>query len=160
MKHLPTRQDFKHWTTLDVRWSEIDAYGHVNNVAYFSYFEAARTRYILETSNHDSLTGKSAWQVIVNCTMNFRREVRFPSTLDIGLAVTEIGKTSYVMQCAMFLAGSETLVADGTGKLVTLDPATKRPMAVPEEFIRAFEQMEQRSLAQHSVAQRPLQATL
>lgn len=142
-----TRDQFKHWTTLDVRWSEVDAYGHVNNVAYFTYFEAARAKYILDTNRYDALMGKSALQVIVNCTMNFRKEVRFPSTLDVGVTVSEIGTTSYLMLCGMFLAGTDELVADGTGKLVILDPATKRPMPMPTDFIRTFEELEQRTIA-------------
>jgi acyl-CoA thioester hydrolase len=141
-----TRDQFKHWTTLDVRWSEVDAYGHVNNVAYFTYFEAARAKYILDTNKYDALMGKSALQVIVNCTMNFRKEVRFPSTLEVGVAVDAIGTTSYSMICGMFLAGTEELVADGTGKLVILDPITKRPMIMPEDFIRTFEELEQRTI--------------
>jgi acyl-CoA thioester hydrolase len=148
MSHTPTctRDQFKHWTTLDVRWSEVDAYGHVNNVAYFIYFEAARARYILDTNKYDALMGKTALQVIVNCTMNFRREVRFPATLDVGVAVTSIGRTSYTMLCGMFLAGTDTLVADGVGTLVILDPVTKRPIPMPEDFIKTFEELEQHTI--------------
>lgn len=142
---LYTRDLFKHWTTLDVRWSEVDAYGHVNNVAYFIYFEAARAKYILDTNKYDALMGKTALQVIVSCTMNFRREVHFPSTLDVGVTVSAIGRTSYTMPCGIFLAGTDTLVADGVGKLVILDPTTKRPIPMPEDFIRTFEELEQRT---------------
>lgn len=142
-----TRDQFKHWTTLEVRWSEVDAYGHVNNVAYFIYFEAARAKYILDTNRYDALMGKSALQVIVNCMMNFRQEVHFPSTLEVGIAVSSIGTTSYSMMCGIFLAGTNELVADGTGKLVILDPMTKRPMPMPEDFINTFEELEQRTIS-------------
>jgi acyl-CoA thioester hydrolase len=146
MHHTPTRDQFKHWTTIEVRWSEIDGYGHLNNVAYFSYFEAGRTRYILATCKDEALSGKSALQVMVNCTMNFRHEIRFPAIIDVGIAVSAIGTTSYTMQCGMFRTDTETLVADGTGKLVVVSPSTKRPMPVPEEYIRNFESLEERTI--------------
>ncbi len=141
------RQQFKHWITLEVRWSEIDGYGHLNNIAYFSYFEAGRTRYILDAFSKDALNGKHPLHVMVNCTMNFRSEVHFPSQVDIGIAISAVGTTSYTMSCGMFLAQTDVLVADGTGVLVLVDPAFKRPMAVPEEIIHRFEEREGRTFA-------------
>jgi acyl-CoA thioester hydrolase len=141
-----TRDDFFHWTPFEVRWGEIDGYGHLNNVAYFSYFEAARVRYMLDIGKYDALMGESALQVIVNCTMNFRREVRFPATLDVGVGVSKVGRTSYTVKCAMFLAGASECVADGEGTIVTLDPAQKKPMSLPDDLVAAFERREQRSL--------------
>ncbi|MCS6808062.1 MAG: thioesterase family protein [Bacteroidota bacterium] len=142
-----SRSDFKHWTTLDVRWSELDPYGHVNNVAYCSYFEVARTRYILDAIDCDALLGNSMWHVMVHCSMNFYREVSFPAMLDIGLRVQSVRAHSYTMQCGIFHRDADTLVADGEGKLVTVNPSTKRPMAVPDNFRRACERIEQRSLS-------------
>ena len=141
------RQQFKHWTTLEVRWSEIDGYGHLNNIAYFSYFEAGRTRYILDTFGNEALDGKHPLHVMVNCTMNFRSEVHFPSQVDIGIAISAVGTTSYTMSCGMFLAQTDALVADGTGVLVLIDPAIKRPMTVPEDIIHRFEEREGRTFA-------------
>jgi acyl-CoA thioester hydrolase len=141
-----TRDQFNHWTSIDVRWGELDAYAHVNNVVYFTYFEASRTKYMMDLGVTDFFTGKRCLQVIVNCSMNFRREVRFPATLEVGTRVIEARTSSYTMHCGMFLHGSNTLTADGTGTIVCIDPATKRPMPIPDDFLQAMEQREGRVL--------------
>ncbi|TAE22343.1 MAG: acyl-CoA thioesterase [Candidatus Kapaibacterium sp.] len=130
-----TREQFHHWTTVEVRWGELDAYGHVNNVVYFTYFEFSRTKFMTDLGLHDFFNGKKSLQVIVNCAMNFRREVRFPAMLEIGTRIAEIGNSSYVMHCGMFLKDSTTCAADGTGTIVCIDPATKRSMPIPEDFL-------------------------
>jgi acyl-CoA thioester hydrolase len=140
--HTYTREQYHHWTTIDVRWGELDAYQHVNNVVYFSYFEAARTRYMMDLGVADFFTGKYALQVIVSCAMNFRKEVRFPTMLEIGTRVSEVNRSSYTMHCAMFLHGTDTIAADGSGTIVCLDPTTKRPIPVPPDFFAAIERCE------------------
>lgn len=131
-----TRDQFKHWTSVEVRWGELDAYGHVNNVVYFTYFEFSRTKFMTDLELHDFFTGKRCLQVIVNCSMNFRREVRFPATLEIGTRVVETRNSSYIMHCGMFLKGSDILTADGTGIVACIDPTTKRSMPIPEDFLQ------------------------
>jgi acyl-CoA thioester hydrolase len=139
-----TRDQFKHWTSIDVRWGELDAYGHVNNVVYFTYFEASRTKYMMDLALSDFFNGKELFQVIVSCSMNFRREVRFPATLEVGTRVTEVRNSSYTMHCGMFLKGSEKLSADGFGTIVCINPATKRPMPMPSNFFDAIQTREER----------------
>ena len=142
-----TRDQFKHWIDVDVRWGELDSYGHVNNVVYFSYFEASRARYMLDLGVADFLTGKRCLQMIVNCSMNFRREVRFPSQLDIGTRISEVRTSSYLMHCGIFFKDSEILSADGTGTIVCVSPETKRPMPIPEDFLEAMQCLEQRTFS-------------
>jgi acyl-CoA thioester hydrolase len=139
-----TRDQFKHWTSVDVRWGELDSYGHVNNVVYFSYFEDARARYMLDLGVANFLSGEACLQIIVNCAMNFRREVRFPAQLEIGTRITDVGRSSYLMHCGIFFKDSDMLSADGTGRMVCVNPATKRPMPVPDDFLDAMQRHEGR----------------
>jgi acyl-CoA thioester hydrolase len=140
-----TREHFRHWMSVDVRWGELDSYAHVNNVVYFSYFEASRARYMLDLGVADFLTGERCLQMIVNCTMNFRREVRYPNQLEIGTCISEVGNSSYLMRCGIFFNNSETLIADGSGTIVCVSPITKRPMSIPEDFLEAMHRAEGRT---------------
>jgi len=125
------RKQFDIWMPVEVRWADMDAMGHVNNAAYFLYFESARVRF------YDSLE-VGAWYerdrqgfALVTTTCNFRHEVRYPATLDVGTRVTKLSRRSLHFEQAMFFHDTDSLVADGTSVLVWLDYEQHKAVEFP-----------------------------
>lgn len=137
MEHVNTRDQMKVWVRVPVRWSDMDAYGHVNNAKYMTYFEAARINIFTQMALDGNWQGAPQGPVLGSVTCNFRRELRYPAVLEIGTRVVKIGRRSFHFEHALFLEGTDTLVADGRSVVVWLDRAAGRSTELASE-IRAF----------------------
>lgn len=106
-----------------VRWSDVDAYGHVNNVRYFEYVQEARIRFMHSVAE-DSLAGDSTW-VVARQDVEYKRPMLFRSEpYEITTRVTRVGRSSYELQ-ADILDG-DTLLAHARTVVVAFDQAAQR----------------------------------
>ena len=80
----PTRDQFKYWKTVEVRWGDMDSQGHVNNSVYFTYLESARVELIRETGFKGKQAGDAEGPALVSTSCDFKRQVVYPATLDAG----------------------------------------------------------------------------
>ena len=128
----PTRAEFHFWWPMSVRWGDMDALGHVNNMIYFQYVESARVAYFEERGwNSQDLSDTRQGPVIVSQTFNYRRQLRYPAEIEIGLECTEIRGRSFVLSFAIFHKRSNELIGDGSCVIVWLDNASGKVVEVP-----------------------------
>jgi acyl-CoA thioester hydrolase len=124
------RERFKAWLKIEVRWGDMDAFGHVNNARYFTYCESARIRYfeVVGLSEHQrDKVGPS----VVSASCNFRRQLRYPETLEVGARAVRLGRSSFTLEYGIFREGSEELVADGASVVVWTDFEAESSTALP-----------------------------
>lgn len=135
------RDQYELWIPIDVRWGDMDAFGHVNNARYFTYCESARIAYFaavdLETVKEEPKHGPA----LVTATCNFRQQVHHPASLDVGARVSRIGRTSFGLDYLILLRGTDQVVADGTSVVVWIDYGAGQPIPVPEELKRRIRQL-------------------
>lgn len=124
---------FRIWISFDVRWGDMDAYGHVNNAAYFTYCESARIRYFEELGLEGLTSGKRHGPAVVTATCNFYRQVHYPAALEVGVRATKIGRTSFHLDYAI-LRGGDELVADGSSVVVWVDYERGESIPLPERL--------------------------
>ena len=112
----------------------MDAMGHVNNTTYFQYLESARVGYF-EAAGWDSRDTSPTRQgpVVVTQTFNYRRQLRYPADVEVGVACTEVRGRSFVLSYGVFRKGSDELLGDGTSVLVWLDYAAGHAIEIPPE---------------------------
>ncbi|MBL8909157.1 MAG: acyl-CoA thioesterase [Archangium sp.] len=125
-----------------VAWAEMDAFGHVNNANYLRWFESARIFYFEQTGISTTATDGKAWVPILGrATVDFRKPVKYPDTIQIAASVTKFGNTSFTMA---YRATSPTLgvVAEGEAIVVVLDPKTGDKIVLPAELKAAVEKLE------------------
>ncbi len=125
------RHDLRDWVRFTVRWSDMDAYRHVNNARYFTYFEMGRI-HIFEQIIAGNWQDAPAGPVLASVTCNFREPVVYPATLEIGTAMTRLGNKSFDLTHQIYFADSEQTVADGKSVIVWIDRATGKPTAVDD----------------------------
>ena len=134
-------QGFHHITPIEVRFRDLDAFGHVNNAVFFTYVETARVRYIEEIGIRLPQTG---WQDIsfilahINC--DFRRPIFYGQQVEVGSRTIELGRSSFKLQHRVEADGE--LAAEGYGVLVYYDYSAGCSVPLPEELrakIEAFE---------------------
>lgn len=119
----------------------MDALGHVNNAAYFTYCESGRIEYF-DQVNVGNFTEADHGPALVQATLNFRRQVRYPAVLDVGVRVAEVRARSFQMDYGIFFEATDTLVADGTSVVVWTDYNAGRAVEVPERVRAAIAAIE------------------
>ncbi|MGC4061346.1 MAG: thioesterase family protein [Aquabacterium sp.] len=131
------RADYAHLSTITTRWMDNDVYGHVNNVTYYSYFDTAVNRYLIEAGVLDIHAGEVIGLVIeTHC--NYFASLGFPTNVDAGIRVAHIGKSSVRYEIGLFNDGEAASAAVGHFVHVYVDRATRRPVPLPEPFLKAL----------------------
>ena len=137
--------EYRHRTTLQVRFRDIDAFGHVNNAVFFSYVELARIRYLIDTLEPDQPFERLPL-ILARIELDYRSPILFGEEVDVATRVDRIGRTSFSMSHRMTITSDQRLVGDVQSILVTYDYASARPMPVPDDWRRLLGRYEGRSL--------------
>ena len=140
----PVTDDYRHRTTLQVRFRDIDAFGHVNNAVFFSYVELARIRYLIDVLRPDQPFERMPL-ILARVELDYRSPITFGEEVLVETRVERIGRTSFGMSHRMTVAADDRLVGDVQSVLVTYDYAAARPMPVPDDWRRLLGQYEGRS---------------
>ena len=132
-----TRADFPHFLRLETRWMDNDVYGHVNNATYYSYFDTAVNRHLLDSGVLD-LAGSAVFGVVVETGCRYLKSLAFPDAIDAGLRVARLGNSSVRYELALFRAGEAEPSAEGWFVHVYVDRQSRRPVRVPDEVRAAL----------------------
>jgi acyl-CoA thioester hydrolase len=136
----PQRVDLPILRPMQTRWMDNDQYGHVNNVAYYSYFDTAVNAWLMEATAADTRLG-SAIGVVAETACRFLKEISFPDLLYVGLRLEKLGNSSVVYQLAVFRGEDDDPSAVGRFVHVYIDQSTRRPVAVPPAIRAAVERL-------------------
>jgi acyl-CoA thioester hydrolase len=128
---VPTRDDFPLLRPQQTRWHDDDAYGHVNNVVYYAYFDTAVNAYLMEATGTD-IRRLDAIGIVVETGCRYLAPVGFPDPLWVGLAVTRLGTSSVTYRLGLFRDADEAPSALATFTHVYVDADTRRPVDVPD----------------------------
>jgi acyl-CoA thioester hydrolase len=133
-------------TTLPVQWGEQDMFGHVNNIIYFRWFESARIEYLDRVGLSYFMEQEKIGPILAAIGCNYRRQLTFPDTIDIGSRITRIGRSSLTMAHGLWSRASQNLIADGDSTIVVFDYTSQRSVPVPDKVREAIEKLEGRKL--------------
>lgn len=130
-KVLPSRRDgFLHYLSIDTRWSDNDAYGHLNNVVFYSYFDTVVNQYLITRGLLDIETSP-AIGLVVETGCNYFSSAAFPEKLEAGLRVAHLGNSSVRYEIALFREGSDVAIAQGHFVHVYVGRETRLPVRLP-----------------------------
>lgn len=124
---------YRHRTTLQVRFRDTDAFGHVNNAVFASYSELARVRYLIDVLEPAEPFNETPL-ILARIAIDFRSPIEFGEEVVVETRVDRIGTTSFDMSHRMVAGPEGRLVADIDTVLVTYDYANRRPMPVPDDW--------------------------
>jgi acyl-CoA thioester hydrolase len=127
------RDDYRHFQPITTRWHDNDVYGHVNNVTYYSFFDSAVNRYLIEVGGRDIQAG-SVVGFVVSSSCDFFASIAFPEPIEIGLRVGKLGNSSVQYELAVFKAGEEQACAAGRFVHVFVDRSSNLPVSIPENL--------------------------
>lgn len=130
LKPDESRQDYRAFRIIPTRWMDNDAYGHVNNVIYYSWFDTAVNALLVEWGLLDIQHG-AVIGLVVETGCRYHRSVAFPETVDAGVRIARLGTSSVRWEVGLFTAGHETPAAEGYFVHVYVDRTTRRPVPLP-----------------------------
>lgn len=115
-----------------VRWGDMDALGHVNNIVYFRYMEQARISWF---GSLGIVLTADRGPVIVSASCNFTRAIVYPAEIEIGVRCGRPGRSSFPIYHEIYAAGDATLrYADGEATIVWVDRKAGRSTPLPENL--------------------------
>ena len=131
--------------TLPLQWGDQDAFGHVNNTVPIRWFESARIAYLEQSDTSHMMQAGGIGPILAAVTCNYRRQLHYPDRVSIGARVTRLGRSSMIMEHAVYSEKLNAIAADGTSTVVVFDYAANRPTRIPDEIRKGFESLEGKS---------------
>ena len=116
-----------------VEFRDLDAFGHVNNAVYFSYFEWARALLWFELTGFGR--ARDIGFIVAHASCDFRRQIDLEA-VDICVRISEMGKSSIVFLHEIRKNGGGELAATGKVVVVMFDWTSQSKVAITEELRR------------------------
>ena len=150
---LRGREAYRAWRTLDTRWADNDAYGHVNNVVYYAWFDTAVNAWLIDQGLLDVASGDPIG-LVVETGCRYFSELAFPDRVaaglrvgrlgtssvryEIGLAVERLGTSSVTYRLGVFAKDAAHAAAEGHFTHVYVARDSRRPVALPQSWREKF----------------------
>jgi acyl-CoA thioester hydrolase len=106
---------------IPVAWGEMDAFGHVNNVVYFRWFESARIAFFEAVGYLALMASTGVGPILASADCRFRIPLAFPDRVHVGARVNERGEGEFLMGYATASERHGRIAAEGTGRIVSYD---------------------------------------
>ena len=137
--------DYPSVVEVPVQWSDQDAFGHVNNAKYLTWFETSRIVYVKQCGMGHFMDNSKIGPILASATCNYRQQVAFPNDVLVGTRVSRVGRRSFTMEHRILSRDADGVVADGQSIIVMFDYEKQESVYVPEELRNAFDTFEGRS---------------
>jgi acyl-CoA thioester hydrolase len=137
MSEAVKRDQFRVIRPIPTRWMDNDHYGHVNNVAYYSFFDTAVNGFLIDACGTD-IRGLPAIGIVAESSCRFLSAVSFPDTVHAGLAIERLGTKSVIYTIALFRNDENEACAIGRFVHVYVDRASRRPVEIPAMIKKAL----------------------
>lgn len=128
-----SRDRYAYSTRVTLRWADNDAYGHVNNTVYYSWFDTAVNAWLVENGLLDIANGNPIG-LVVETGCQYFAPLSYPGEVEVLLCVERLGRSSVTYRLGVFAPGSDQASAEGHFTHVYVDREDRRPVALPEDW--------------------------
>jgi acyl-CoA thioester hydrolase len=139
-----SRGVYRHWTRIGMRWLDNDVYGHANNTIYYQWFDTAVNGWLIGEELLDIGSGDPIG-LVVETGCRYARPLAYPGTIEIGLALAALGRSSVTYHLGVFAEDATDAAAEGHFTHVYVGRESRRPTAIPARWRARIE-----SLAPHA----------
>ena len=136
----PQRAAFARFVAMATRWSDNDAYGHLNNVVYYALFDSAVNAILIEAGLLDPASSPVIG-LVVESNCRFYASLTYPELAEVGVAVEHLGRSSVRYHLAVFKAGENEAAAAGHYTHVYVERGANRPVPIPDAHRRLMESL-------------------
>ena len=140
MTDRPTIDRYPYRVALTTRWMDNDIYGHINNVAYYSFFDTAANQFLIERGKLDIAAGPVIG-LVVESKCQYHAPLAYPQPLRAGVRVDKLGNRAVTYGIAIFDDRDDQAAAHGHVVHVFVDRVTRAAVAIPPELRSALESL-------------------
>ena len=134
----PPIDRYPYVTPITTRWMDNDIYGHINNVAYYSFFDTAANRFLIERGGLDIATA-TVIGLVVESRCEYHAPLAYPQGLRAGVRVDRLGNRAVTYGIAIFTEADDIAAAHGHFVHVFVDRASRQPVSIPGPLRAALE---------------------
>ena len=127
----PSRTDFVAFEDVQSRWMDNDAYGLINNAVYYSFFDTAVNRYLIEHNVLDVLKSEIIG-LVIETQCKYFSPIVFPDLIHVGMKVTHLGTSSVKYEVAIFKNDDDIASALGHFVHVYVDRKSNKSTPIPQ----------------------------
>ena len=122
--------DYKYKTPIAIRFSDIDAVGHVNNAIYLTYFEVARLNYWREIINWDL---RKNGVIVGRSEVNYLKPITLEDEIVCYVRTTRIGNSSFDMMHLLvrITPNGEEICTTGKTVCISYDYSLNKSVSIP-----------------------------
>jgi len=131
-------KSFNFSTSFRTRFSETDAFGHVNNVSYFAYFEQARLDYFDNLKMFEALgidrfdQNNENIVVTANLECHYLAQLYYGQEIEVYVKTSSIGRSSFELQYCLLEKEQRQIAAIGRGSVVYINKKTGKSEPLPQ----------------------------
>lgn len=134
----PDRDAYRAFVPVTTRWHDNDVYGHVNNVVYYSFFDTAVNRWLIDAGLLRIETAETIG-LVVRTECDYFAPLAFPQNVEAGVAVERLGGSSVRYRVGIFAEGEATASAAGRFTHVYVGRESRRPAPLPDRWRTALQ---------------------
>ena len=133
---------FTYFHPIYIRFSDLDAQGHVNNAVYLTYLESARLGYYQTTGIWDNRSGAKTGMVVAHIDIDYVAPIFLGQSIEVGLRMVRLGNKSMTLAFQIRAREGTQIFARGESVLVVFDDREERSMPIPAEWRNKITQFE------------------
>ena len=126
------RSDFDYWSTLNTRWRDMDALGHLNHAIYLGYMETARVDVYIQLGFSGIRKEMDESTILGSMDVHYLSQVKHPASLDVGHRICRVGTKSFDFLAAIFIESEEKPVCSALFKMVAFNYDLNKAIPVPD----------------------------
>ena len=139
------KANYRYFLDIATRWMDNDIYGHVNNVIYCSYFDTIINEYLIKYGNLNINSKDNPIGYCISSQCEYKKPISYPQTLNVGISVEKIGKTSVVYNIGIFVdkndGGNDEANAYGKFVHCFVNPKTDKKVEIPLDIKNALQKI-------------------
>lgn len=125
-----------------IAWGDMDAYGHVNNAAYFRWFESVRICYFSAIGWIPTLAEAQVGPILAHTSCTYRTPLAYPDTVLLGATVGEVLGDRFTMRYQVVSERLGTVAAHGEGRVVAFDYGAGHKAPLPVDVVDAIRRLQ------------------
>lgn len=135
-------KDYSVVVEFPIAWGEMDAFGHVNNVHYFRYFENARIVYAAKLRLHEQKDQTGIGPIMASTQCRFRHPLTYPDVISVGAKIIGIEVDRFIMQYLVVSHRHKKVAAEGDSVIVMYDYRENKKTTMPDAIRKRILEIE------------------
>lgn len=129
-------QEFKHVMPVQIRFNDMDKFGHVNNTVYFQFYDTAKTDYVFQVCPNVDWEKEAI--IVVHIDSDFVAQITGQPHIAVRTRVSKIGTKSFHLEQEVFDLDNGELKSRCTSVMVGYNLVTHETMPIPEKWVESI----------------------